>query len=322
MAFELPKLPYAKDALAPHITAETLDYHHGKHHNAYVTNLNKLVEGKPEAEMKSYLESLEGKEQFIYNYLATEVFELQPERVRNFLKFTSIVDQFCPELASLLTNENAIERIQHLDSSRLFLVHLNGEGEWFRYHHLFRDFLRRRLSIDHDSQELEHLHLRAAQWFEERGEVVAALSHFVRSGHLEQAAVNLEKFGTQLLSQGLQDTVSAWLAALPGSLRNHHPGLIVLEAEVHDLRGDWAQAVQGYQRALNVYTREGDRESRATTLEKLSLCYVKYGETKMLVKTCEEGLRTCGEEDVALRSMLSSWLGSSLVYSGQDWQKG
>ena len=49
MAFELPPLPYAKDALAPHISAETLEFHHGKHHQAYVTNLNKLLEGKPEA---------------------------------------------------------------------------------------------------------------------------------------------------------------------------------------------------------------------------------------------------------------------------------
>ena len=49
MAFELPPLPYAKDALAPHISAETLDFHYGKHHQAYVTNLNKLLEGKPEA---------------------------------------------------------------------------------------------------------------------------------------------------------------------------------------------------------------------------------------------------------------------------------
>ncbi len=49
MPFTLPALPYAKDALAPHISAETLDFHHGKHHNAYVTNLNKLLEGKPEA---------------------------------------------------------------------------------------------------------------------------------------------------------------------------------------------------------------------------------------------------------------------------------
>jgi Fe-Mn family superoxide dismutase len=49
MAFSLPELPYKKDALAPHISAETLEYHHGKHHNAYVTNLNKLLEGKAEA---------------------------------------------------------------------------------------------------------------------------------------------------------------------------------------------------------------------------------------------------------------------------------
>ncbi|MFM8386581.1 MAG: superoxide dismutase [Planctomycetia bacterium] len=49
MPFTLPALPYAKDALLPHITAETLDFHHGKHHQAYVTNLNKLLEGKAEA---------------------------------------------------------------------------------------------------------------------------------------------------------------------------------------------------------------------------------------------------------------------------------
>jgi superoxide dismutase, Fe-Mn family len=43
MAFELPALPYAKDALAPHISANTLDFHHGKHHNSYVVNLNNLL---------------------------------------------------------------------------------------------------------------------------------------------------------------------------------------------------------------------------------------------------------------------------------------
>lgn len=43
MTFTLPPLPYAKDALTPYISAETLEYHHGKHHQAYVNNLNKLV---------------------------------------------------------------------------------------------------------------------------------------------------------------------------------------------------------------------------------------------------------------------------------------
>jgi Fe-Mn family superoxide dismutase len=69
MAFSLPPLPYAKDALAPHISAETLDYHYGKHHQAYVTNLNKLIEGKPE-EKKSLEEIITSSEAGVFNNAA------------------------------------------------------------------------------------------------------------------------------------------------------------------------------------------------------------------------------------------------------------
>jgi Fe-Mn family superoxide dismutase len=69
MAFTLPPLPYAKDALAPHISAETLDFHYGKHHQAYVTNLNKLVEGKPD-EKKSLEEIILSQDGGIFNNAA------------------------------------------------------------------------------------------------------------------------------------------------------------------------------------------------------------------------------------------------------------
>ena len=51
MAFELPPLPWAEDALAPHISAETIEYHYGKHHKTYVDNLNKAVDGTPDADL-------------------------------------------------------------------------------------------------------------------------------------------------------------------------------------------------------------------------------------------------------------------------------
>ena len=69
MAFTLPELPYDKNALAPHISAETLEYHHGKHHAAYVNNLNKLIEGKPEA-TKSLEEIIKTSEGGIFNNAA------------------------------------------------------------------------------------------------------------------------------------------------------------------------------------------------------------------------------------------------------------
>ncbi len=69
MAFELPPLPYAKDALAPHISAETLEFHHGKHHQAYVDKLNAAVEGKPEAG-KSLEELIKTAEGGVFNNAA------------------------------------------------------------------------------------------------------------------------------------------------------------------------------------------------------------------------------------------------------------
>ena len=69
MAFTLPELPYSKDALAPHISAETLEYHHGKHHKAYVDNLNKLLDGKPEAG-KSLEEVIMSSEAGVFNNAA------------------------------------------------------------------------------------------------------------------------------------------------------------------------------------------------------------------------------------------------------------
>jgi Fe-Mn family superoxide dismutase len=69
MAFTLPPLPYDKNALAPHMSAETLEFHHDKHHNAYVVNLNKLIEGKPEAE-KSLEDIIKSSDGPVFNNAA------------------------------------------------------------------------------------------------------------------------------------------------------------------------------------------------------------------------------------------------------------
>jgi superoxide dismutase, Fe-Mn family len=69
MAFELPKLPYAPDALAPFISQETIDFHYGKHHQTYVTNLNGLIPGTEfeNADLETIVRKAEGA---IYNNAA------------------------------------------------------------------------------------------------------------------------------------------------------------------------------------------------------------------------------------------------------------
>jgi Fe-Mn family superoxide dismutase len=69
MSFELPALPYSRDALAPRISAETIDYHYGKHHQAYVNNLNGLIEGTDHAG-KSLEEIIRSSEGGLFNNAA------------------------------------------------------------------------------------------------------------------------------------------------------------------------------------------------------------------------------------------------------------
>lgn len=69
MSIELPALPYARDALAPRISAETIDYHYGKHHNAYVVNLNGMIAGTDHAD-KSLEEIIRSSEGGVFNNAA------------------------------------------------------------------------------------------------------------------------------------------------------------------------------------------------------------------------------------------------------------
>ena len=66
MAIELPKLPYALDALEPHISKETLEFHYGKHHQTYVTNLNNLIQGT-ELEGKDLVDIIKNSSGGIFN---------------------------------------------------------------------------------------------------------------------------------------------------------------------------------------------------------------------------------------------------------------
>jgi len=69
MAITLPPLPWAEDALNPHISPETIQFHYGKHHNAYVVNLNKLIDGTPNA-TKSLEEIVKSSEGGVFNNAA------------------------------------------------------------------------------------------------------------------------------------------------------------------------------------------------------------------------------------------------------------
>ena len=269
---------------------------------------------------RAYIEALHGQDDVVYQYIASEVFETQPAEVQNFLLATSVVDSFTPELGRLLSgHETPLAMLAYVDQARLFLVHLDSRGEWFRYHHLFREFLQRRLQESH-VLDCGELHRIAAEWHLEKDNVVSGISHFLKSSRLDRAADLLEREGGKMLMGGLHATFRAQMACLPTHLLEARPGLWLHSADLLELDGDWPRAIEGYQRCLEAYRAAGAENEAANVLEKLSLTYVKYGATDQLLQVCEEGLQHCQEE--GLRSLLSAWLGVALVTSGLDWQRG
>lgn len=292
----------------------------------WVTGLQLIAQrlsGQQPHSQHELIRSLDRADTIIYDYLASEVFQQQSQPIQEFLLATSLPEAFTPALAATLLGElPVVELLQQVKLARLFLVRLDRSDEWYRYHHLFSEFLRNRLLIQHGSERVCTLHRQCAEWFVSRGELVSALPHFFAAGNPELACDILEKDGSELLHRGLKDSVLRWIESLaPGQLRQR-PGLQVLLSEIHDLEGNWSKAVEGYRKALDHYRQSEDNLGIASVLEKLCLCYVKYGETQPLLELCEEGLRLCPEDQLSLKAMLLCWQGTTLVNNGEQWSVG
>lgn len=281
------------------------------------------IRNRPEAEVRTLVESLGGGDTAIYNYLASEVFASQPPKVQEFLKITAVPEHFNADLASeLVRGTDVVQMLDYIEKTRLFLVRVERDGVWYRYHHLFGQFLRHRLNLEHGRKAVEAVHQQVADWLYHNQQVVASIPHFLSSGDPVLACQILENVGSELLHKGLKNSVSRWIESLPQNLRTGRPGLQLIQSELHDMQGHWPKAVEGYKKALAEYRRRGDNNGVAAVLEKLCLCYVKYGESKLLLETCEEGLRLCPPEQTAQRAILLCWLGTTLINSGLDWDRG
>lgn len=284
----------------------------------WVTGLQLVAQtlrGRGLEEARRYVAGLQQRNDHVYDYLASQVLDLQPREIQDFLLSVAVAERFNAPLASLLTgHKHPGPLLESLEGDRLFLIRL--EDEWFRFHHLFRDFLRSHLARTREPGKIRELHRKAGLSLVEQGDLVAGIGHLLEAGENLRVTELLETSGSELLIQGQLSELRQWLDRL------RCPSLIGLEAELLDLEGQWTEAVQLYQQAIARARQQEDHERTAALVEKLSLCYLKYGEITRLIATCEEGLQVCPDQDTAQRAMLKALLGATLVYGGLDWARG
>jgi LuxR family maltose regulon positive regulatory protein len=177
-----------------------------------------------------FIEAFTGSHRFIMDYLVDEVLTCQSEDVQSFLLDTSILERFTGPLCDSLTNKtNGQEMLQQLEQSNLFIIPLDNERRWYRYHHLFADLLRSRLQ-ELKPNQLDLLHRRACEWFEREGLVPEAIHHAITMRDYERAAQLIERTMEVHRQKGESATLSGWMNALPGSTRRNHPSLCLAYA--------------------------------------------------------------------------------------------
>ncbi len=192
----------------------------------------------------SFIKSFTGSHHFVLDYLVEEVLHRQSESIQNFLLRTSILDRMCGSLCDTilgLRTGSGQERLEYLERTNLFIVPLDNERRWYRYHHLFAELLRQRLhqsaSSENEEEGVADLHSRASRWYEDNGLGVEAFHHAAAANDVESAERIIEGKGIPLHFRGAVAAILEWLASLPKRVLDARPSLCVRYATLSLVAG-------------------------------------------------------------------------------------
>lgn len=176
------------------------------------------------------VEAFRGTHRHILDYLIEEVVDSQPEEIRAFLRRTSILEQLSPALCVAVTGQqNSGQVLRYLETNNLFLIALDEERTWYRYHALFGELLRNQL-LQAEPDQAVALHERAADWYQQHGLIQKAVDHAFQSGNRGAVATLIEKHALPMLYQGEVATVVEWFDRLPATLLHVSPLLCIGKA--------------------------------------------------------------------------------------------
>lgn len=174
------------------------------------------------------------------DYFSVEVFAQVAERTRTFLMATSLLDTVCPALAHALLPDqdgDCAAILARLWQNNLFVTPIDDQGEWYRYHDLFRVFLRQQATEQFAPFEIERLHRTAARWYQDQGSLDKALHHALRLTDPSDAVQFVIHYRHNLLDREQWTLLERWLDCLPKEQIQRQPELLVTQALIANNRG-------------------------------------------------------------------------------------
>jgi len=196
----------------------------------------------------NFIKAFSGSNRYILDYLTDEVLSKQPKDIQTFLIQTSVLGRLCSSLCSSVveweeastntegtkTAGDAPNRVrdcqailEYLERANLFIIPLDNERCWYRYHQLFADLLQARLEQIIGKQGVMGLHLRAYRWYEQNHLVEEAVNHVLAAHDYNQAAKLIESISESTWLNGEYDKLKGWIKALPEDLVRNRPWLCI-----------------------------------------------------------------------------------------------
>ena len=263
-----------------------------------------------------FVEAFRGTHRHILDYLIEEVLNSQPEQIREFLQRTSILDQLSPSLCEAVTGQGGSRKYLHyLEHNNLFLVSLDEERTWYRYHALFAELLKNQL-LQAEPERVDDLHERAADWYQKNGFIRKAVEHAFQISSGSKVSKLIEKHALPMIYRGEVSTVLEWYDRLPESLMQSSPMLCIGKAwslvlTMRQTRREEVveQALQAAEEALNrINADEALRKLVAGHTASIQAYLIRSPalsgkKPEKLIKSSQKAQQLLPEDEKAIRSV-------------------
>ncbi len=187
----------------------------------------------------NFIKNFAGSDRYILDYLLEEVFSHQPPEIQNFLLATSILDRFCAPLCDAVLGamldpaggavDHSLAMLEKLEHSNLFLIPLDYQRNWYRYHHLFGDLLRHTLG-QAAPRRIPAMHLQASRWLEANGFIQESVKHAFQTQDWAYSAELVERHAWNEITHSRVSTASEWCRSFPDAVIRKYPSLCIFHA--------------------------------------------------------------------------------------------
>ncbi|MCJ7702754.1 MAG: LuxR C-terminal-related transcriptional regulator [Anaerolineales bacterium] len=264
-----------------------------------------------------FIRAFEGSHRYIFDYLVEEVLNQLTPEIQNFLLKTSILEQLNAPLCDAILDSNNSQSVLHqLEQLNLFIIPLDDQRQWYRYHHLFADLLAGLLGELHPDL-VPGLHLQASFWFETHGQLWDTVRHALAAGDVGRVARVAEVNVLGIMERGELGTLIRWLNELPGELIDDYPWLKVAQAWALTQAGSFdtaipclASAEDSLKGKPGISKEQADHIKGHITAIRSYIEILSFGNYTRAAQLAQQSLEHLPPSDLRTRGMATGFLGT------------